>query len=331
MQKIYKFIPEINCSASLKRYTLLFLEHCLFHQKKSIHTVEAYILDIKDYLDFTTNHLAVSVDIIDLNNITQNDFRSYLSFLHNKNLTNISIARKLSALKSFFIYLDNEKVVSNAYIKSIRMKKLQQSLPRSLNIENSIKSIDIAFSLGKKEWTKFRNKAIISLIYGCGLRIDEALSLNINDIPKKYDSVIKVNGKGNKERIVPILDNVLENIFMYINKIPLDIIETYKSKNNIKNNRNIPLFFGEKGERLSARVVQRLVEQIRNHLHLDNTLTPHAFRHSFATHLLKSGVNLRTIQELLGHSSLSATERYLKVDMNELEKTQSMFHPRAKK
>jgi integrase/recombinase XerC len=328
MKIIEEKIINTKCSQDVKKHLMEFFNRLLFEQRKSQNTAIAYANDITNFITFISNHMGFNISIDDIPKLSTLDYRAFLADLHSANLDKSSIARKLSALRSFFDYLRDKKLIANHNLDMIRMKKVSQKLPRALSENFATKSLDVAYTMSKTPWIQKRNKAFIALIYGCGLRIDEAISINASLIAQCTASMtLKVKGKGNKERLVPILPFVLDLIIDYQKSIPAHFLE--KLRLSEKKNQ-IPLFLGERGDRLSPRVIQRLVEKIRLELNLDESFTPHALRHSFATHLLNNGTDLRTLQELLGHSSLSATQRYLAVDIQQLQKTQENFHPRSK-
>lgn len=328
MRIIEEKIIQTKSSSDIKKHLYEFFNSILYEERKSENTAIAYANDITNFITFMSNYMGFNISIDDIPKISTLDYRAFLADLHSQDLDKSSISRKLSAIRTFFEYLENKKLITNHNLDMIKMKKVSQKLPRALSEDFATKSLEIAYSLSKTPWIAKRNKAFIALIYGSGLRIDEATSINTSNFAQSEASmVIKVKGKGNKERLVPILPFVLELIINYKNSIPEDMVK----KLELMNKKNeIPLFLGERGDRINPRIIQRLVEKIRIELNLDDTFTPHALRHSFATHLLNNGTDLRTLQELLGHSSLSATQRYLKVDIQQLQKTQENFHPRAK-
>ncbi|MCL2566544.1 MAG: tyrosine recombinase XerC [Alphaproteobacteria bacterium] len=325
--EIEEKIITLNAANDIKKHFTAFINGLEFEERKSINTVVAYANDITTFINFISQHLGFNLSLGEIPQLSTADYRAFLAFLNSKNIDKTSITRKLSALRTFFGYLEQKKLIASHNLDSIKMKKVPQKLPRAIAENFALKSLDIAYSLSDINWVKKRNKAFVALIYGCGLRIAEAVSININDLPsEKANLVLKIKGKGNKERLVPILSSVLELIFEYIEAIPKEILE----KLHTLEKNNIPLFLGERGERINPRIMQRVVEKIRLHMNLDESFTPHALRHSFATHLLNNGTDIRTLQELLGHSSLSATQRYLKVDVKALQKTQENFHPRSR-
>ena len=283
----------------------------------SDNTLISYKHDVKSFIEFISTHTGSEVSIKYLNDMKISDFRSFLSYLRNKDISSTSIARIISSLKSFFNYLLNTNLIESTVIQSLRTPKQKKSLPRPISSELAIETIKHAQDIEKEKWIGLRNKSILMLLYGCGLRISEALNLNFEDINENDYLIIK--GKGNKERMVPLMDYVKNDIENYIHECP---------KNFMKDD---PLFVGKRLDRLSPRIIQYVLEKIRHNLSLPETATPHALRHSFATHLLNSGGDLRTIQELLGHSSLSTTQKYTKVETEKLYDAYSKAHPLAKK
>lgn len=283
----------------------------------SDNTLISYKHDVKSFIEFISTHTGSEVSIKYLNDMKISDFRSFLSYLRNKDISSTSIARIISSLKSFFNYLLNTNLIESTVIQSLRTPKQKKSLPRPISSELAIETIKHAQDMEKEKWIGLRNKSILMLLYGCGLRISEALNLNFEDINENDYLIIK--GKGNKERMVPLMDYVKNDIENYIHECP---------KNFMKDD---PLFVGKRLDRLSPRIIQYVLEKIRHNLSLPETATPHALRHSFATHLLNSGGDLRTIQELLGHSSLSTTQKYTKVETEKLYDAYSKAHPLAKK
>ena len=283
----------------------------------SDNTLISYKHDVRSFIDFMSTHTGSEVSIKYLNDMKISDFRSFLSYLRNKDISSTSIARIISSLKSFFNYLLNTNLIESTVVQSLRTPKQKKSLPRPISSELAIETIKHAQDMEKEKWIGLRNKSILMLLYGCGLRISEALNLNFEDINENDYLIIK--GKGNKERMVPLMDYVKNDIENYIHECP---------KNFMKDD---PLFVGKRLDRLSPRIIQYVLEKIRHNLSLPETATPHALRHSFATHLLNSGGDLRTIQELLGHSSLSTTQKYTKIETEKLYDAYSKAHPLAKK
>ena len=283
----------------------------------SENTLISYKNDFDKFICFLNQHLSSEVTVQELKKLSKSDFRSFLSDQRNKNINSTSIARVISSLKSFFNFLLDEGEIEDSVIFTIKTPKLKKSLPRPINSELAIQTINNAVEIEKIKWVGLRNKSILLLLYGCGLRISEALNLNYSDLSDQEHLVIK--GKGNKERIVPIMNYIKKNIDLYVENCPKQF------------EPNDPLFVGKRFGRLSPRIIQYALEKIRQNLSLPETATPHALRHSFATHLLESGGDLRTIQELLGHSSLSTTQKYTKVETGRLYEAYTQAHPLAKK
>lgn len=239
-----------------------------------------------------------------LENLTLQNFRAWLVFRKEQNFSNASTARAVSCLRSFFRFLNRQKKISNKIIENLKSPKLAKPIPKAVDkIDiDSITSLIAQFS--KEEWLQKRDLALLTLIYGCGLRISEALSITKNHL--NNNGVIIITGKGEKQRMVPVLPIVEKRIDEYLSALPHKLTG------------NHPLFLGLRGKPYHPAMFEKLIQNIREFLSLPNTITPHAFRHSFATHLLEGGGDLRTIQELLGHSSLSTTQRYTKIDKKRL-------------
>ena len=282
----------------------------------SDNTLEAYKIDIIKFIYFLRNYLGNDPSLNDLRKLTNNNFRGYLAEQKNLGISNVSIARQISSLKSFFNYLIKIKKIDNSPILNLKGPKQKKSLPRPIIADLAIEVIKEAKNIDDEKWIGQRNQTILILLYGCGLRISEALNLNYSDITSNDYLVIK--GKGNKERIVPIMDYIRDSIVNYIKFCPFEF------------SNSDPLFIGKRRKRLSPRIIQYALEKIRVSLSLPETATPHALRHSFATHLLENGGDLRTIQELLGHSSLSTTQKYTKVENSQLLNVYTKTHPLAK-
>ena len=282
-------------------------------RRYSKHTLDSYARDLSYFFEFWNKQLKHLPDTNDLQQIETQNYRAFLSHLNNKkHLAKTSIARKLSTLKSFFKWLNHSHIINNSAITTISSPKKNKILPKALDVEQTFKLLDKAAELAEKKWQGLRDVAIFTILYGCGLRISEALSLNIGDI--NHNDFLKIRGKGGKERIVPVFPAVKDKIDAYLAACPY----------NLK--KGEPLFLGTRGERLSPRIIQRNLEKMRLMLGLPDNLTPHALRHSFATHLLAEGTNLRSIQELLGHASLSTTQRYTDVEIEHLKKEYQKAH-----
>jgi len=284
-------------------------------KRMSKHTIDAYMRDLRSFLNFLCTHYGENISLNKLENISVSDFRSYLASRRMGGLTSRSMARVLSTLRSFFKYCDRIECIKNLAIQHIKAPKVPRSLPRPLTEISAMDVLDSVKFMGKGDWTDLRDLAVITLLYGCGLRINEALSLNFGNIPRSDTMVIK--GKRGKERLVPILPLIHKTIKNYVDACPFPLKE------------GDPLFMGIRGKRLNPRSIQLTMEKIRGTLGLPDSATPHSLRHSFATHLLSAGGDLRTIQELLGHKNLSTTQHYTDVDSDALMSVYDKAHPRS--
>lgn len=283
----------------------------------SRHTLRAYTRDILYFLDFLTRHIGRPPSLNDLGEASLRDFRSWLAQRTAAGAGASTRARQLSSIRSFMKWLDRQGTLHNPAIGGVRTPKQPKKLPRALPPEQAKTLSRSLATIGHQdEWIAHRDRALFTLLYGCGLRIDEALQLNYSTRPQKGE--VRVMGKGRKERLVPVLPVVEQLIEDYITHCPL----TFE--------KDTPLFRGSRGDRLNQGVAQRQLRILRTMLGLPESLTPHALRHSFATHLLVNGGDLRTIQELLGHASVSTTQRYTDFDNAQLLAIYDKAHPRSK-
>ena len=286
-------------------------------KKLSQNSVVSYKNDLSKFFIFFQDYIEKNIGLKEIESIKISEFRSFLTYRRNSEISSNSIARNISALKSFFRFLIKNNKIKASSVFNLKSPKLKKSLPRPINVDLAIQVIKQAEEIEDEKWIGLRNKAILILLYGCGLRISEALSLNYDDVQNEDHILIK--GKGEKERIVPMMPYIKKGIENYLEACPKEIIS------------GEALFIGKRFSRLSPRIIQYALEKIRTALSLPETATPHALRHSFATHLLDSGGDLRTIQELLGHSSLSTTQKYTKVETSKLLDIYKKSHPLAKK
>ncbi|WP_169569450.1 tyrosine recombinase XerC [Sneathiella limimaris] len=286
----------------------------LIHEKKvSPNTFEAYERDVEAFLLFSGHHLGKTLTVSDLENMRAADFRAFLADRKKEGLTATSLARMLSSIRSFFKKLEKDEVLHNPHLKSLRAPKRPERLPRPLTEKDSR---NLLSELDKGQgWMDARDLAVVTLLYGAGLRISEALDLNYGNRPAG-DSMTII-GKGKKERLVPVLPVISEAIDRYLKLCPHPM------------DAETPLFLGKQGKRLSPRQIQLTIQNLRRQLGLPESATPHALRHSFATHLLGAGGDLRTIQELLGHASLSTTQRYTDLDTEKLLNVYKSAHPKS--
>lgn len=293
----------------------------LAHERRiSNHTLDAYSRDLGSFLRFTAEHLGYAPGLQDLRALEPADFRGFLADRQARGLARSSTARAMSTLRNFFKFIERQGLVENAAIGGIRTPKVPRSVPKALDEVDALETVSVIEDLSEEPWIGKRDAAVLFLLYGCGLRIGEALGLDRDQVAEPGDAMdtIVVTGKGDKQRLVPVLPVVAKALGDYIDACPHDLA------------LDGPLFVGKRGKRLSARMIQRQMGRVRALLGLPETATPHALRHSFATHLLAGGGDLRTIQELLGHASLSTTQRYTEVDAGRLKSVYDGAHPRAR-
>ncbi|MEM6681874.1 MAG: tyrosine recombinase XerC [Pseudomonadota bacterium] len=284
-------------------------------QHYSAHTQAAYLRDTEQFLDFLQEHWACDVTQEALSGLEITDLRALLSHFRRSGMNAASCARKLSSIRAFFNFLERQGHAPPAALGLIQSPRIAQRAPRPLVEQDMRKLTQEAAQTAKEDWINARNCAVLTLLYGAGLRISEALALNVQDIDT---DVARVTGKGQKMRLVPLLPIVKQAIEAYLRDMPHPSEPTS------------PVFRGMRGGRLNARDVQKLVQRLRGALALPDSATPHALRHSFATHLLNNGADLRVIQDLLGHAHLSTTQVYTKVETRRLVHTIETFHPRGR-
>lgn len=312
-------IVNVNLDENLQKIVKNWLLYLSIQKAYSQHTIRAYKTDLYYFFNFINTHIGSVISIDSLKCLKIQSFRAWLAYRKNNNVQTVSNARALSVIRVFYTYLKKYHNVENPALKAIKIKKIAKILPRALSPESTINAITMINTeyISKKKWVQARDLAIILLLYGCGLRISEALSITMQSFIN--NDYIVVKGKGNKERTIPILPIVKQAIEKYLEIRPKVLDDKY------------PIFIGNSGKTLSTDVFRAKVRLLKNYIGLPQYASPHAFRHSFATHLLNDGVDLRIIQELLGHSSLSATERYTKVSMQKIINDYMTCHPRMKK
>ncbi|MBI1272881.1 MAG: tyrosine-type recombinase/integrase [Alphaproteobacteria bacterium] len=285
-------------------------------RRASAHTSESYLFDVQGLIGFAAAHHGGRVSLRTLGDMKLGDFRAWLAQLAGRGLSASSRARAVGGVRSLLRYLDSRGVLHNQAIELLRLPKTGQSVPRPVSEKEASDITAVAEALPHERWIGARDHALFILLYGAGLRISEALQLNCRDM--KQGERLTVTGKGNKQRVVPLLPVVRA------------AIEAYRDAAPFAGKDADPLFIGARGERLHAGVAQRALRHVREMHGLPENVTPHALRHSFATHLLQGGADLRTLQELLGHASLSTTQMYTKVDAARLGSVYENAHPRAK-
>ena len=285
-------------------------------RRVSVHTLDAYQRDLAAFLTFMNEHLGFAPGLRDLEALGAVDFRSWLARRAAERLSRTSTARAMSTVRGFFRHLEKNGVLHNPAVAAVRTPRIPHSVPKALEEGDALDVVESISDFTDTPWIAKRDTAVMMLLYGCGLRIGEALGLNRNQMPTG-DTMI-ITGKGDKQRMVPVLPVVREAIEDYVAVCPYTL------------EGDGPLFLGARGKRLNSSLIQAQMRKIRTILGLPETATPHALRHSFATHLLAGGGDLRTIQELLGHASLSTTQRYTEVDAEKLIAVYEDAHPRAK-
>ena len=279
-------------------------------------TLEAYERDLRQFLAWVKRDAGHAPCLADIACLDAKRFRAFMAARRKAGFSSRSLARTMSALRTFFRWLETEDGPRNRSIREVRLPKVGHGIPKPLTIEKAaaVVALDEAAA---EDWIAARNTAVLLLLYGSGLRISEALAITRSDAPVDGRETVMVTGKGGKQRLVPILPVTQAAIADYLGLCPFTLAPEG------------PLFLGAKGGRLSPRVIQLAVARSREALGLPATATPHALRHSFATHLLSAGVDLRQIQELLGHASLSTTQAYTEVDRDRLLRVYDQAHPRA--
>ncbi len=306
---------SFSLSPDLRDRLARFLDHKRALDAASAHTISAYSRDIARFLAFLAQHHGGTFGIAGLGATGPSDMRSWMAHERARGLSARSLARALSAVKSFVNWLADRDEVEPVAALSTRGPKYRRKLPRPLSEDAARAVLSDMTTSHTEDWIAARDTAVVTLLYGLGLRISEALSLTGGDHP--LPSVLRITGKGNKQRIVPVLPAAGSAVANYVRLCPFDLA------------RHEPLFRGARGGDLNPRLIQKSMEQIRHRLGLPATATPHALRHSFATHLLNAGGDLRAIQELLGHASLSTTQTYTAVDAARLMEVYTAAHPRA--
>jgi len=293
------------------------LRHLSAERRLSAKTIEAYRRDVLQFLRFLAEHLGGAPSLRELAALAPADVRAFLAARRADNIGSRSLMRALAGLRAFGRFLERSHKGKVGALAAVRGPKIGKTLPRPLPVEAAKSMADptLAAGDGRDTWIHARDAAVLALLYGSGLRISEALGLKRADFDA--DDVLSVTGKGRKQRMVPTIAPVRKLIADYLALCPYDLPAEG------------PLFVGAKGGPLSARLVQIAMARLRGALGLDATATPHALRHSFATHLLAGGGDLRAIQELLGHASLSTTQIYTAVDAERLIEAYRSAHPRA--
>ena len=282
-------------------------------------TLEAYERDTRQFFQFLTGHCGGPPGLSDIADLRPADLRAFLAYRRKEGVGARTLGRGLAAIRSFLRHLERRGLANAAGAASLRSPKLPKSLPRPLTAPDARRVVSAGEQLAEEPWIAARNAAVLTLLYGSGLRISEALSLPGDALLDADARSVTIAGKGGKMRLVPLLPVVHEAVAAYRRLCPYTLT------------RDAPLFRGAKGGPLRPQIVQRTMARLRGALGLPSSATPHALRHSFATHLLAAGGDLRTIQDLLGHASLSTTQGYTAVDTGRLLTVYDEAHPRARR
>lgn len=302
-------------SAAQRDALARWLDHLRALKGAAENTLLAYNRDVGQFLDFLSRHHGGQEGMSALTDLGKFDLRAFMANLSNREIAPRSVARKLSAVKSFLAFVSDQEGTDATAALSVPAPKYQRKLPRPLAEEDARDLLTVVGDQGREDWIAARDIAMVTLLYGSGLRISEALGLTGEAHP--LPEMLRIIGKGGKERLVPTLPATKQAIARYAALCPFDL------------GQKAPLFRGARGGPLNPRLVQRVMEKARTQMGLPASATPHALRHSFATHLLSAGGDLRAIQELLGHASLSTTQTYTAVDAARLLEVYEKAHPRA--
>lgn len=311
--------PAWFCAApAIAEEAAAWLSQLAQQRRASRHTLDAYARDVAVFLAFLTEHLGARPDVEALKALQPADLRAFLAKRRNDGLESRSLLRALAAVRNFLRFLEKKGLAKTDFFGAVRAPKRPHSLPKALTVADARDVIDPEQRAGeaREPWIIARDAAVLALLYGAGLRISEALSIARAEAPIGAADRVTILGKGGKTRAVPVIAPVREAIEAYLALCPYDLAGGR-------------LFVGARGGPLSPRIVQIAVQRLRGALGLPDSATPHALRHSFATHLLGRGGDLRTIQELLGHASLSTTQIYTAVDKQRLLDAYRSAHPRA--
>jgi len=314
--------PQIDLASAdptIAREMARWLSHLGAERRLSPKTLEAYARDLRQCLDFLCMHWGERVTLARFAALEASDIRAFMAMRRSDDISGRSLMRALAGLRSFGRFLEREGKGKVGALSAIRAPKVAKSLPKPIQMAAAKRLADADERAGepRETWILARDAAVMALLYGSGLRISEALGLKRRDVPRPGEGdVLIVTGKGNKTRMVPVLQNVLALVQDYVAICPHPLAPEG------------PVFVGARGGPLSPRIIQLVMERLRGALGLPDSATPHALRHSFATHLLSRGGDLRAIQELLGHSSLSTTQVYTGIDSERLLEVYASAHPR---
>tara|TARA_B100001057_G_scaffold167614_1_gene168334 strand:- start:1307 stop:2263 length:957 start_codon:yes stop_codon:yes gene_type:complete len=310
--------PQFNGTPDFQKQCAMWLESLTVENRLSSHTVASYARDLAQFIDFLADHYARPPTLADMSVLQLADLRAFLAARRRAGVQSRSLSRSVSGLRNFTRFLERCGMPVSSAFNLLSMPKQPRSLPRPVAQNDALAMIRLALESADGVWVGQRDAALLCLLYGGGLRVSEALQLNVESLPPGQEQALRIRGKGNKERQIPLLPVVRQTLDDYMRSAPFGFAP------------QDPVFRGKRGGRLSARQAQTTVAGLRRALGLADTVTPHALRHSFATHLLAAGGDLRTIQELLGHSQLSSTQIYTEVDATTLRDVYDKVHPRAR-
>jgi len=310
-------MAERDLSISADAALASWLDYLVGEKRYSPKTLESYGRDVSAFLDFQFAHRGERLTLRHMSELKATDFRAWLADRRRDGVSARSLARFLSSVRSFYRYLEKRRGVECSALGLVETPKVPRSLPKPVSPDAAKQMIAETDARDKPDWIAARDEAVLLLLYGCGLRISEALAITGSELP--LGNVMRITGKGQKTRLVPVLPAVSEAMARYAALCPFDL------------DADQPAFRALRGGNLGARAIQELVVNLRSRLGLPASATPHALRHSFATHLLAAGGDLRTIQELLGHASLSTTQVYAAVEGAHLTAVHAAAHPRARR
>ena len=310
-------MSEDPTSITAEQAVEFYLDHLAGERRASPRTVEAYGRDLGQWVDFLTAHQGQAPRLGDLSQLKAMDWRAWMASRRSEGVSARTLQRGLSAIRGLFEYARRRWDVHNPALGLIEAPKAPRRTPRPVSQPGALNLIEDAAQGDVEPWIRARDVAILSLLYGCGLRLSEALAITAGELP--LGQSLRVTGKGGKTRLCPVLPIVRKAVDEYAALCPFDL------------DPDVSVFRGVRGGPLGSRTVQKLMAHLRSRLGLPDTATPHALRHAFATHLLAGGGDLRTIQELLGHASLSTTQIYAEVEASQLMRIHAATHPRARR
>lgn len=311
--------PHPDMDAALARLSADWLKHLAGVRRLSGATCEAYGRDVEQFMSFLSARNGTCLTLASITELKPTDLRGFLAQRRKDGIGSRTLMRQLAALRSFARHGARTGLVVASAFTAMRGPRIAKTLPRPLTAQAARTMATIEPRRGEEipEWILRRDAAVLALLYGCGLRISEALALRVRDRPTLENDTVTVTGKGGKVRSTPVLPAIIAAIDAYVSRCPWHLVP------------DGPLFLGAKGGQLSPRIIQLTVERLRGAMGLPESATPHSLRHSFATHLLGRGGELRAIQELLGHASLSTTQIYTKIDSSRLLAAYDAAHPRS--